>query len=530
MRLILKQIIVIALIPVLFSQCKNSKKENKKEDKAVEQTETIIGNFSDQTTLHFDSAAIGDFFNRYPNFTSVKEKIDSFYANRNYSYAWFDKNGLIEQANNLFVKVKTIQEEGLPTSMPYIDTFEVMLNQAGASNTLFTEAELMLTAQYFSYANAVWTGISDTKTKELEWFLPRKKTPYQQLLDSLLAGKNIWDSTPVYAQYDKLKQHLKILKTIQEQGGWQQIILDKKSYKLGDSSNVIGQIRNRLFVGKHLSQNNQSNVYDTEMEKAILQLQKNYGYKPDGVIGANVIKELNVPVEKRIEQIIVNMERARWVPVESVNDYILVNIPEFKLNVFENKEVALSMDVVVGKEQHKTVIFNGDLKYVVFSPYWNVPASIIRNEIMPGIRRNRNYLARHNMEWNGGKIRQKPGPKNSLGLVKFLFPNTHSIYLHDTPSKSLFKEDNRAFSHGCIRLSEPQKLAEYLLRNDTAWNTDKIVVAMNKGVEQFVTLKKPIPVIITYFTAWVDNDGALNFRNDVYKRDSRIAEMLLEKQ
>ena len=223
------------------------------------------------------------------------------------------------------------------------------------------------------------------------------------------------------------------------------------------------------------------------------------------------------------------MERSRWVPVNITGNYVVINIPEYRLHVYENDSLAWSMKVVVGAAAHKTVIFNGNIKYIVFSPYWNVPTSILRKEVLPGIKRNPNYLASHNMEWNGNSVRQKPGPKNSLGLVKFLFPNSHDIYLHDTPSKSLFGESSRAFSHGCIRLAEPQRFAEYLLRNDSSWNTQKIVEAMNSGKEKYVTLNNQVPVFIAYFTAWVDRQGKLNFRNDVYGRDSRLAEMMLEK-
>ena len=189
------------------------------------------------------------------------------------------------------------------------------------------------------------------------------------------------------------------------------------------------------------------------------------------------------------------------------------------------------MNVVVGSLQHNTVIFNGDLKYVVFSPYWNVPASIVKNEIMPGIARNKNYIASHNMEITGysGKtpiVRQKPGVNNALGKVKFLFPNTYNIYLHDTPSKSLFGETSRAFSHGCIRLGEPAKLAEFLLRNDSSWTKQNMQKAMNLGKEKFVTLSKPVPVFIGYFTAWVDSQGLLNFRDDVYGHDAKLAEKM----
>jgi len=182
--------------------------------------------------------------------------------------------------------------------------------------------------------------------------------------------------------------------------------------------------------------------------------------------------------------------------------------------------------VVVGKVGNNTMMFNGDLNQIYFSPYWNVPQSIIKNEIMPAMARNPNYLAGKNMEQIGGGIRQKPGPGNALGKVKFIFPNSFNMYFHDTPSKSLFGRDKRAFSHGCIRLSEPQKMAEWLLRNDPDWTTEKIVSAMNQTSEKGVRLKEAVPVFIIYYTAWVDDAGQLNFRDDVYQHDSELMEKM----
>ena len=223
------------------------------------------------------------------------------------------------------------------------------------------------------------------------------------------------------------------------------------------------------------------------------------------------------------------MERSRWLPLRVDGDYFAVNIPEFKLHAYHGDSLLWDMDVVVGKSVSKTVVFSGLLSQVVFSPYWNIPSSIVKTEVLPGIRRNKNYLASHHMEAYGGGYRQKPGAWNSLGQVKFLFPNSYSIYFHDTPSKGLFGEDKRAFSHGCIRLSKPRDFAQYLLRNDTAWNSEKITAAMNKGIEKWVSLREKYPVFITYFTAWVDRQGKLNFRDDIYNRDGRLAEMMMEK-
>jgi murein L,D-transpeptidase YcbB/YkuD len=178
------------------------------------------------------------------------------------------------------------------------------------------------------------------------------------------------------------------------------------------------------------------------------------------------------------------------------------------------------------------VIFYGQMQYVVFSPYWNLPESIVRNEVLPALRHNRNYINEHNLIITGKEnglpvIKQKPGPANSLGLVKFLFPNSYSIYLHDTPSRSLFGESSRAFSHGCIRVGEPAKLASFLLKYDTTWTAARIKKAMHLGKEQTITLKQKVPVFIAYFTAFTDRDNKLNFRKDIYGRDEQLASMIL---
>jgi murein L,D-transpeptidase YcbB/YkuD len=168
------------------------------------------------------------------------------------------------------------------------------------------------------------------------------------------------------------------------------------------------------------------------------------------------------------------------------------------------------------------------MKYIVFSPYWNVPKSIIKKEVEPALAKNPNYLAKHDMEWYKGVLRQRPGPKNSLGLIKFLFPNSNSIYLHDTPSKSLFEQEKRAFSHGCIRVEKPKELANLILEDDKKWTPEKIEAAMNKGEESWYTLKNPIPVYIGYFTAWVNEKGEIHFYEDIYSRDENLAAILLE--
>ena len=228
---------------------------------------------------------------------------------------------------------------------------------------------------------------------------------------------------------------------------------------------------------------------------------------------------------------LINLERMRWLPKEPAKKSIVANIPEFRLHVYEEGRDVLSMDVVVGTEANRTVVFSDSLKYVVFSPYWNVPRSIVRNEIYPAMSRNPGYLERNNMEQTGFSnglpvIRQKPGPGNALGRVKFIFPNSYAIYFHDTPAQSLFNRTSRAFSHGCIRVSEPEKLAAYVLSDQPRWTSQEIRKEMRGTKEKWVSLKEAIPVFITYFTAWVDTHGVLNFRDDIYGHDKKMAARL----
>jgi murein L,D-transpeptidase YcbB/YkuD len=494
--------------------------------------QTVAGNFSSQMELHFDSAALPTFLIKYPGFASYSTDLKRFYEKRKYAFAWYDSSGLIEQAGNLFNRSQHLNQEGLNLKLPYNDSFKALME--GTDSTLRidprnAEAELMLTAQYFSFARHVWQGMGEAESRKTDWFLSRKVLDLEMLMDSLLSSskKAPGSREPVYRQYALLKNFLKKYRDIDSAGGWKPIATEKKFYKMGDSTTVIREIRKRLFASGDYVGDTSSLFFSQDLEDAVKSFQQTRGLKEDGIIGRALINELNIPVRDIIEKIVLNMERSRWVPVRLEGDYLVVNIPAFKLYVYRNDSLLWDMNIVAGKIIHETVVFNGDLKYIVFSPYWNVPQSIFQNEVLPGMKQDSNYLAKHNMEKVGrNSVRQKPGPNNSLGQVKFLFPNSYNIYLHDTPSKSLFNKTSRAFSHGCIRLGEPKKLATYLLRDDPGWNEQKIDLAMNSGIEKYVTLKKSVPVFIAYFTAWVGREGKLNLRPDIYNRDNRLAEMM----
>jgi murein L,D-transpeptidase YcbB/YkuD len=483
----------------------------------------IAGNFNAESQLKFDSTELNKFLGRYPAFKSYLADYQKFYGPRNYSYAWHNTNGMIEQSGILYSRIIDQKDNGINDSVPYFQDYAAMMEET--SKDISPARELMLTGQYLVYARKVITGTS-TDTRSIDWYIPRKKTDYASLLDTLLKGDTSMIGRLIFPQYYLLREKLQAYYAIEKKGSWVSIRTDKKKFQFGDSASEIKDIRKKLYLSGDINSDNGSAIFDSILFKGIQEFQRRYGLKEDGIAGSGVLKEMSAPLSKRIEQVLINMERCRWLPGDTEDNYLMVNIPQFKLLAVEKNKIAWSCNVVVGKETNETVIFKGDMKYVVFSPYWNVPPSIIKKEIQPGMKRNSNYLASHNMEWNDGKVRQKPGPNNSLGLVKFLFPNSYNIYLHDSPAKSLFNEDRRAFSHGCIRVGEPKRLAEYLLRDNVDWPKDKIWNAMNSGKEQYVTLNNTIPVYIVYLTAFVDDKGKLNFREDIYKRDEKLKAMM----
>lgn len=480
----------------------------------------------------FDSTSIVLFFDKFPQLKMYQNDVFLVYRKHNFNYIWHDSRGRKETAEVLYNRINSIAAEGILQKAPYKSDFDEMLHQSVKTDLT---NELFLTSYYFFYTDKVLAGIDPKKRAEMGWFLEREQISYVNYLDTLLANPGLVNKkTQHNKQYYLLKDALEHYQKIARNGGWDsiQLPMDFKNFKLKDSSSLITQIRKRLIITGDLKEDSGSPIFDESLNTGISTFQKRHGLLIDTTIGKNTIQAMNVSVEDRINTIMINMERCRWISptISRDKEYIVVNIPAYKLTYIKNDTIALQSDVVVGTTMHQTVIFSGKMKYIVFSPYWNIPQSIIKNEVLPGIQKNSNYLSKHNMEWNKGQVRQKPGVRNSLGLVKFLFPNSNNIYLHDTPSKSLFQRENRAFSHGCIRVAKPKELAEAILSNDSKWNADKINQAMNKGSETWYTIKNEIPVYIGYFTAWNDREGNLNFYNDVYNRDNQMEALLSEKK
>jgi murein L,D-transpeptidase YcbB/YkuD len=360
---------------------------------------------------------------------------------------------------------------------------------------------------------------------------------------------------PQHGEYRRLQKALAHYVEIAEAGGWRALpgavaagagASGLAKLKPGDRGSHVAALRQRLAASGDLEDGEQSDLFDDRVAAAVARFQRRHGLEPDGVVGARVVAELNVPVERRLAQIELNLERWRWLPHDLGDRYIFVNIPEYRLEVHERDRVALAMNVIVGAKDTPTPIFSDTLTHIVFSPYWNVPDSIASGETLPAVQSDPSFLERNRIEvvgtsgrvvdpstidWTsvGGddtnafpyRFRQRPGASNSLGLVKFVFPNEHDVYLHDTPADALFKRASRPLSHGCVRVEQPVALAEYLLRGQSEWSDQRIQAAMHGGQEQHVKLARPIPVHLMYWTTRADEDGTVQFRQDVYGRDAR---------
>jgi L,D-transpeptidase YcbB len=509
-------------------------------EKKVSKRDLSITQAVAYSTLFMDSTDLENYIAQKKPADSIIRRMRSFYNTRNYQFAWFSGDGLTEQARSFwnlheyytaYSDDTTLNDKKLERKMDALVMEEDFRPRASDKSILNTE--LTLTQHFLEYSLKNFEK-GYVKRKELERFVPRRKLDAMYLADSLLTkkhkdGKYFEDINESYA---RLKDELGRYYEIQKKGGWQPIVTTEKKIKLGANLPEVAGIKRRLHATGELPGTDTSMLFTDTLENAVKTFQERHGFKPDGIVTPALVKEMNVPALQRVQQILLNMDRMRWMPSRPDGNLILVNIPEFMLHVWEGKQKAFDMVVVVGKEGHNTTMFTGNLNQVVFSPYWNVPPSIVQKEILPEIEKNPNYLASQNMEVTGTdedglpEIRQLPGEKNSLGKVKFLFPNSFNIYFHDTPAKELFNRSKRAFSHGCIRLAEPEKMAQYLLRHQPEWTPERISEAMNSGKEKFVKLKDPVPVFITYYTAWVDEYGKMNFREDIYGHDAKMLEKM----
>ncbi len=482
-------------------------------------------------------------------------QVFTYYAERDYKPLWVRDNGPKSKARDLLTILKTSYEDGLDPQD--YEVAEISERIDGRTPRQLAELDLLLTRAFIDYGRDLSTG--QVEPDKLGG--PIHITPIGPGPLTLLDGAEQADDIPEYvdtriapqsANYARLKQALAVYRQIAKRGGWPQMP-DGPVLKPGMADARVAVLARYLAVTgdlrPELAQNaGADGTYDDMLVAAVKRFQERHGLAVDGVIGAATLEQINVPVDRRIHQMVLNLERRRWMPEDLGSFYVFVNLADQYLKVVDGEQTVHDAPLVVGKPYHQSPVFSDNMTYIVFNPYWNVPYSISVNEYLPKLRANPGALQSQNIRVLTGKgavnpyainwsaysrrkfpfrLRQDPGPKNALGRIKFMFPNPYNVYIHDTPAKSLFSRATRTFSHGCMRVQDPVKLADIILgHDDPRWTPERVKAEFAKGDNRVVRLKTPIPVHVTYLTAWANKDGSINFRKDVYDRDPRLTAAL----
>jgi len=468
-----------------------------------------------------------------------QEELSHFYQNRKEHPAWIINGSFTMQGNTLIRILRDSDQHGLRPDdyhLQIINTMLQSLHNLDESETFQLDA--LLSDAFITYASHLVYGRITPETLGAEWKIEHKKVDFAGLLRDALS-KNAIEKTlerlqPSHPGYNELRQELARYRRIAQTGGWQ-VIPSGPTIQKGTTGARVDLLRERLVDSGDLVLDNPSvyQSFEDLLEEDIRRFQQNHGLKSDGIVGRDTLAELNVPVEKRIDQIMVNLERFRSLPDNLGERYIALNIPDFELKVIEDQHIVMTIRAIVGRQDWCTPAFlSSEITHVVLNPYWYVPAIIANKEILPMIIKYPSYLKKNRIkvipQKDGSyKLRQEPGPLNALGRIKFVFQNDCGCYLHDTPAKDLFDKFDRAFSHGCVRIEKPLDLAEYLLREDPKWTRDQLAIMIDKGGNpKTIWLPEPVPIYFLYFTAWVEDDGVVNFRKDVYGQDEVLKKRL----
>jgi L,D-transpeptidase YcbB len=484
--------------------------------------------------------------------SAVWKDVRAFYQQRNGKTTWVDGNFSSKRAAAALQVLRSAREHGLSPEnygereiVEMHDAIEKSDKNAPDRAQRLAEFDVKLTAALLTLGHDVALGRVQDNGDEGRPKTRRAAPDFAGTLATAVDGDiETWlnEVCPKHPEYAALQKAYVALGGQKEKGGWPTV--PAGVYKIGKSHPSVVILRQRLLAGGQLAGDaatNNSPLFNKSLSEAVGAFQELHGIKATGALDTATLAAMNVSIEQRLAQVALNMDRWRAMPDDLGARHFLVNIPSFHLFARENGKTVMDIRVVVGKRGNETPIFSDEMETVVFSPYWNIPDSIKQGETAPAVARDPAYLERNNIEvLRGSKpvdvasinwddpaelrqlaFRQRPGGNNALGHVKFLFPNDYDVYLHDTPADSLFQRSGRAFSHGCVRVEEPEKLANYILRDQPEWDGPKIMNAMDSGDEEHVKLKETIPVHIVYFTAWVDEKGGLHFQPDIYGYDAK---------
>jgi murein L,D-transpeptidase YcbB/YkuD len=498
---------------------------------------------------------------RWPNFSDYQPIVAQFYDDRNYEVAW-TRDGAPTASTNGFIKA--FQDAGAKGLIPedydasrWADRVQKLGDKSADTISAF---DVAMTVNVMRFISDLRIGRVNPSHFNFDINVQDKKYDLAEFVsdnavDATDVPGLIARAEPDSEQYRKTEEalaHYLELAKQQEQSAAEPLPMVERAVSVGGSYPAAAQLLTRLQLEEDVDggagESAKTTVFDAELSDGVKSYQHRHGIGEDGRLTPQTIKSLNVPLTERVTQLQNSLERWRWLPDPYVNPRLLVNLPEFVLRGYTPEhKLDFTMKVVVGKVvgEHQTPVFTHMMKYLVFRPYWNVPVDIARKELVPHIVTNQGYLATKNFEVTNNKgvvltsytakqvsqggvmVRERPGPKNSLGLVKFMFPNQYDIYLHSTPAVSLFDRTRRDFSHGCIRVQKPEDLAAWVLQGQGDWDLEKVQEAMNGGPDNHaVSLKTPLPIVIFYATALVEEDGHVHFFDDIYGYDAEMQKVL----
>jgi len=491
-----------------------------------------------------------------------------FYRGRGLRPAWITDDLNLSDAASLLLALRRVEEDGLDPESYHLAALQALMSEvtretekggSAISAEILADLEMLLTDSFLLCGSHLVHGQVNPETIQSEWFI---KGRYEDLVAALEKGLKtkdvggVLDSLkPTHSVYRNLKAALKRVRAEVYSGGRPGIVPGSK-LKVGDKGMRVVALRDWLKASGDLSQSGDTgaDLFDAALEQAVKKFQRRHGLEADGVVGSETTAALDVSPEYRLRQVRANLERWRWITSDLGDRYILVNIADFSVHIIEGESEIMSMPAVVGRPYRRTPDFSGRMTHLEVNPYWNIPPRLAREDILPKVKGIPGYLEAQNIrvfrDWSAGvpeidrntvdwsrvepeslayKFQQLPGPLNSLGQIKFVFPNKFDVYLHDTPAKELFKKPVRDFSSGCIRVERPIELAAYLLKDDPEWNETKLREAIQTGTTRIIPLKHPINVHVLYWTAWMDGEGHIHFRQDIYGRDAKLYAALRQK-